>query len=93
MPYTISTKNKHKQELLDLIISGGLLEDFIEWARRKGIQIDFAVKPDDLDEKIILEYARERSLITEEKPLGEELEDNIESIEPLEVRPRTPPRR
>jgi len=91
MPYTISTRNK--QELLDLIISGGLLEDFVEWARRKGIQIDFAVKPDDLDEKIILEYAREKSLITEEKPLGDELEDDIESIEPLEVRPRTPPRR
>ncbi len=91
MPYTISMKNK--QELLDLIISGGLLEDFVEWARQKGIQIDFAVKPDDLDEKIILEYAREKSLITEEKPLGEEFEDDIESIEPLEVRPRTPPRR
>lgn len=90
MPYTTSMKNK--QELLDLIISGGLLEDFVEWARRKGVQIDFAVKPSDLDEKIILEYAREKSLVIEEKPLDEELKDNIESIEPREIRPRTPPR-
>ncbi len=91
MPSTISMKNK--QELLDLIISGGLLEDFVEWARRKGIQIDFAVKPGDLDEKIILEYAREKSLVADDSTLGEELGDDIESLEPLEVRPRTPPRR
>ncbi len=91
MPYTISMKTK--QELLDLIISGGLLEDFVEWARRKGIQIDFAVKPDELDDKIIFEYAKEKSLLVEEKPLGEEFEDDIESREPLEIRPRTPPRR
>ncbi len=91
MPSTISMKSK--QELLDLIISGGLLEDFVEWARRKGIQIDFAVKPGDLDEKIILEYAKERSLIADESTLGEELGDNIESLEPLEIRPRTPPRK
>ena len=91
MPSTISMKNK--QELLDLIISGGLLEDFVEWARRKGIQIDFAVKPGDLDEKIILEYAKEKSLVADDSTLGEELGDNIESLEPLEVRPRTPPRR
>ena len=84
---------KNKQELLDLIISGGLLEDFVEWARRKGIQIDFAVKPGDLDEKIILEYAREKSLVADDSTLGEELGDDIESLEPLEVRPRTPPRR
>ena len=91
MPSTISMKSK--QELLDLIISGGLLEDFVEWARRKGIQIDFAVKPGDLDEKIILEYAKEKSLVADDSTLGEELGDNIESLEPLEVRPRTPPRR
>ncbi len=91
MPSTISMKNK--QELLDLIISGGLLEDFIEWARRKGIQIDFAVKPGDLNEKIILEYAKEKSLVADDSTLGEELGDDIESLEPLEVRPRTPPRR
>ena len=48
-----SASSKTKQEVLDLIINGGLLEDFIEWARRKGIPIDFAIKLDEIDSSII----------------------------------------
>jgi len=59
-----SASSKTKQEVLDLIINGGLLEDFIEWARRKGIPIDFAIKLDEIDPSIIKKYAIEKGYLT-----------------------------
>lgn len=90
-----STSNKTKQEVLDLIINGGLLEDFIEWARRKGVSIDFATKPDEVDPQIIREYAAERGLLVDTPTILEDDDEevNIETLEPREIRPRTPPRK
>ncbi len=91
----MNTTSRTKQELLDLIINGGLLEDFIEWARRKGVSIDFAVKPDEIAPAIIKEYAMEKGLLSDTPAQLDDDDDkfNIENLEPREIRPRTPPRR
>lgn len=89
------TSTRTKQEVLDLIINGGLLEDFIEWARRKGVPIDFATKPDEVDPQILKEYAAERGLLADTPTALEDDDEevDIETLEPREIRPRTPPRR
>lgn len=89
------TSSRTKQEVLDLIINGGLLEDFIEWTRRKGVSIDFATKPDEIDPQIIREYAAERGLLVDTPTILEDDDEeaNIETLEPREIRPRTPPRK
>jgi len=87
------TSSKTKQEVLDLIINGGLLEDFIEWARRKGIAIDFATKLDEIDPNVIEEYAVEKGLLDDTPTtLDDDEYMNIEPFEPREIKPRTPPR-
>ncbi|HDD25581.1 MAG TPA: hypothetical protein ENF75_00625 [Acidilobales archaeon] len=88
------TSPKLKQELLDLIIDGGLLEDFIQWIKSKGIDIDFIKDISDIDLNTILEYAHEKGLLdTSPEELKDDLKDNVESLEPLGYRPRTPPRK
>ncbi len=83
-----------KDELIEMIISGGLIEDFISWTRGKGLDIDIGVSLRDIDYEILYEYAKERNLIAE----GDEQRElsipyEFEKHEPREVRPRTPPRR
>ncbi|MEZ0290419.1 MAG: hypothetical protein ABWJ42_04950 [Sulfolobales archaeon] len=51
-----------KVEVLERILEAGLLEDFLEWARKRGARID-EVKLDEIDHRYVLEYAIERRLI------------------------------
>ncbi|MDK2383370.1 MAG: hypothetical protein QI199_00995 [Candidatus Korarchaeota archaeon] len=83
------------QDVIDLIIRAGLYEDFIAWLRSKGIDLE-ARRPAELDASLIEEYARGKGLLEE----GDELEfiekepdDGVERLEPLEIKPSTPPRR
>ncbi len=83
------------QELVDLIIRAGLYEDFIAWLRSRGVDLE-ARKPTELDPGLIAEYARGKGLLDERDELEfieREPDDGVEKLEPLEVKPSTPPRR
>lgn len=83
-----------KEELIDLIISGGLLEDFLQWIRNKGIEIDVGMSLRDIDYELIYWYAKEKNLIVEGEEQSElKIPYEFEEHEPRGIRPRTPPRR
>ncbi len=88
--------SSHKpQELVDLIIRAGLYEDFLSWLRSKGISLE-ARRPVDLEPEIIKEYVESKGLLKggdELEFLEQEPDDGVELLEPLEVKPSTPPRR
>ena len=83
-----------KNDLIEMIVSGGLLEDLLSFLREKGYEVDNLKSIYDLDPSLVREYARAKNLL-EESDQVEELRaggDVEERFEPLEVRPRTQPR-
>jgi len=83
-----------KEEVVDTIVKAGLLEDFINWLRRKHVEWFSIRRLEDLDEKLIKEYADEKKLLDNSELTIEDMEDRIEEkYEPREVRPSMPPRK
>ncbi len=83
-----------KNDLIEMIVSGGLLEDLLSFLREKGYEVDNLKSIYDLDPSLVREYALAKNLI-EKSDRVEELRaggDVEERFEPLEVRPRTQPR-
>jgi hypothetical protein len=86
-------QNSIKDEIIESIISAGLLEDLISYLSKNGIDIDGIKKITDIDEEVLLKYAKEKGLLFESDP-SQVLEktDEYEDIEPYEQRPKTPPK-
>jgi len=83
-----------KEEIVDMIVKAGLLEDFINWLRRKRVEWFSIRRLEDLDEKLIKEYANEKKLLDSRELTLEDIGDRIEEkYEPQEIRPSMPPRR
>ena len=85
-----------KKDILEMIMNAGLWEDFIKWMQgKKIISASEPLNPEDLSLETLREYADERNLLDDGEisaSLG--AGDDVEAkIEPLEVRPRTPPRK
>jgi len=81
-----------KNEIIEMILSGGLLEDFLNFLKAKNINVD-EKKLYDLDESILMEYAENKRLLKAgDDPLLEQGSD-YESLEPSSARPRTPPKK
>ena len=83
-----------EKELIEMILSGGLLEDFLDYLRKHDVNVDDIKSIYDLDPSIVREYASVKNLLergdgTEELHSGSDVE---ERYEPREVRPRTQPR-
>lgn len=51
-----------RTEILDKIIYGGLVEDFIDWLKRRGIELN-EIKLEDVDYRSLIEYAIEKHLV------------------------------
>lgn len=82
-----------KNELIELILVAGLIEDFISYIRSKRIDVDGLESIYDIDEELVLEYVREKKLV-EEGDSGALPEERREfELEPRGVRPRTPPKK
>jgi hypothetical protein len=80
-------------ELVDIIISAGLVENFIEWYRKRFNSVEVpSIKS--LPPYILNEYIKLRKLIPSNDPVEETLKKNDEILEyePLEVKPRITPR-
>ena len=85
-----------KKDILEIIMNAGLWEDFIKWMQaRKIITASEPLNPEDLSVETLIEYANERNLLDDgEISASLKTEEDIETkMEPLEVRPRTPPRK
>jgi hypothetical protein len=86
-------QNFNIPELIDLIVSAGLVEDFIKWYREK---FDTAEVPSlkALPPYVLEEYIKTRNLANSSDPLEESLKrrDEIIKYEPLEVKPRITPK-
>ncbi|MEB3825827.1 MAG: hypothetical protein LRS47_04080 [Desulfurococcales archaeon] len=83
-----------QKELLDLILSAGLVEDFVSWYRRKYGTIEVPSLKE-ISPSVIEEYAENRGLIHSSDPVEEVLRANDEILqyEPLEVKPRIQPKK
>lgn len=82
-----------KNELIEMIFAAGLLEDFISYLREKKIDIDGLSSLYEVEEEIVLEYAKRQRLVEGlENDLVEDLQQEQE-FEPRRLRPRTPPKK
>ncbi|RLG89142.1 MAG: hypothetical protein DRO15_01275 [Thermoprotei archaeon] len=83
------------QELIELIINAGLLEDFISWLRSKGIDTSEPFKLEELDLALIKRYIAEKRLIDisedyEFEHLEENVRKEIENVYDVDLRPTKP---
>ncbi len=82
-----------KQELLEMILSAGLLEDLLKYLKEKRIDLDDIKSIYDIDESIIREYAKKKKIVIS-SDTGFDSKDHLEEdLEPREIRPKTPPRK
>lgn len=84
--------DSEKNELIEVIVTAGLLEDFLHFLSLKGIEADMK-KIYDIDGNLIYEYVRTKGLLKETE-LSVELQDNsnYEDFEPAHQKPKTPPK-
>uniref|UniRef100_A0A7J3ZKM6 Uncharacterized protein n=1 Tax=Fervidicoccus fontis TaxID=683846 RepID=A0A7J3ZKM6_9CREN len=84
-----------KNELIEMIVSGGLLEELIRFLERKNHPIGELRSIYDLKIEDIEEFARSKGLLSASE--GEGLDDSERAVEeyyePREIRPRTPPKK
>ncbi|MCE4606360.1 MAG: hypothetical protein F7B59_03395 [Desulfurococcales archaeon] len=86
-------KDFNTSDLVDLIVSAGLVEDFVKWYRQRFNSIE--VPPiKSLPPYVLTEYIKLRKLTPSDDPIEENLEksDDITKYEPLEVKPRIAPK-
>jgi len=81
-----------KDELLEIIFAAGLTEDFLNYLKSKRVDLDGLRSIYEVDEALLLEYARERRLV-EGFDSPQEEEPSEQNLEPAGLRPRTPPRK
>ncbi|MEM0021132.1 MAG: hypothetical protein QW039_05760 [Fervidicoccaceae archaeon] len=81
-----------KDEIIEIILSAGLLDDLLDFLRSKGIDVDDR-RLYDLDENILKEYAEKKRLLKFGDDTYQEHEESYEDLEPTPSRPRTPPRK
>jgi hypothetical protein len=81
-----------KDELIEMILSAGLLEDFLSYLKSRNIDAD-EKKLYDLDEKTLLDYAESKKLLRGADDFPEGQEDLYDRLEPNVSRPRTPPKK
>lgn len=82
-----------KNTLIDLILRAGLVQDFIDWLKSKGVELYGLKGLEDLDYNTILEFTLEKRLIVFEDDIFENSDKVEEEYEPLDIKPKTPPRR
>ncbi len=85
-----------KNELIEMIVSGGLLQDFLEFLKKKNVPLDNIRSIYDVDPELVREYAMLRSMLKNPDSASEMLdsEEKVEEkYEPRSVKPKTPPRR
>ncbi len=83
-----------REDLVDLILRAGQLEEFVEWLRSRGIDTSLPMKLEEVDPALLEEYVRERRLVEGGGQKFFDEDDKLEEkYEPLEIRPSTPPRR
>jgi hypothetical protein len=82
-----------KNELIELILAAGLIEDFISYLKNKNVEMDSLGSIYDVDENLIIDYAKERKLIEEFDSEKQEEEQKELELEPRSIRPRTPPKK
>jgi len=88
--------SSNKNEYIERIIEAGLLEDFIKWLASKGVDTSDPFLLDNIDEELLIEYIDKMNLAeATSNPIEEEMEkkDFATSLEPRNVKPRTPPKR
>ncbi|MGC8752503.1 MAG: hypothetical protein ACP5RO_03050 [Fervidicoccaceae archaeon] len=81
-----------KNEIIEMILSGGLLEDFLNYLKERKIDVD-EKKLYDLDDRVILEYAESKKLLKVGDDPFPGQTTGYEELEPNKARPRTPPRK
>ncbi len=83
-----------KIDLVEMIKANNMVEDFLEWLRRKGIDTSEPISLIDVDTALLIEYARERGLIGNDANVIEEEARMLSDPEPEElnadVRPTKP---
>jgi len=90
----LAMSSTSKEEIVDIIVKAGLLEDFINWLREKRIEWFNIKRLEDLDENLVKEYASEKKLLDNRELTIEDVGDRIEEkYEPQEIRPSMPPRK
>jgi len=83
-----------KNELIEMIVSAGLLEDLIGFLKRKKVNVDDIKTIYEIDSNLIQEYALEKKILIKTDPVESSQEDYTEEkYEPRRVKPKTPPRR
>ena len=91
-----SRTSKSRKEYIETIVGAGLLEDFIKWLESKGIDTSDPFLLENVDERLLIEYIEKMNLTeVAPNPIEEEMNmrDSATSLEPHNVKPRTPPRR
>ncbi len=90
-----SVSEATKNEIIEMILSGGLLQDFIEYLKSKGINLEDIKSIYEVDYQLIKEYAVMKKIICDPNaPSQVALDDGIEEkYEPQQVKPKTPPRK
>ncbi len=75
----MSSKTFSKEELIDIIVSNNMVEEFARWLReKKGVDID-PISLRDVDYDLLLEFARFRKLIDDEKDMEKLCEEDIDT--------------
>ncbi|NPA97156.1 MAG: hypothetical protein GXO32_06100 [Crenarchaeota archaeon] len=83
-----------KVDLVEMIKANNMVEDFLEWLRKRGIDTAEPISLMDVDTELLLEYAREKGLIGNDTNSIEEEARKLTDPEPEElgadVRPTKP---
>ena len=85
-----------KNELIEMIVSGGLLQDFLEFLRERNVSLDNIKSIYDVDPELVREYATMKNMLKNPDSASEMLdsEERVEEkYEPRSIKPKTPPRR
>ncbi|MCC6055353.1 MAG: hypothetical protein LM583_01575 [Desulfurococcaceae archaeon] len=78
-----SNSSVSRDELVELILSNNMLEDFVKWLRQKGVEAD-PISLRDIDYTYLYQFALEKKLIINN--LEAEPSDNNEDASDLERR-------
>lgn len=94
----VSNSSISRDELVDLILSNNMLEDFVKWLRQKGIDID-PISLKDVDYIYLYQFAAEKKLIADdlktqdqndEKDVADDLEKKVQRFtKPKKIRRKT----
>jgi hypothetical protein len=82
-----------KQEIIEMILSAGLLEDFIKFLRERGVDLDDVKSIYNIEESVVREYAVKKRIVFNPDTSLDTKDTIEEEYEPRRVRPRTPPKR